>query len=234
MKVSIIIPVYNEEKTILKILNAIKEEIKKIESFKFEIIVVDDNSNDKTSDILNKNKNLTDIIITNPKNFGKGYSIRQGINNHSGDLILIQDADLEYLPQEYTKLLTPFIKYEADVVYGSRFKSSNINRVLLFWHYLANQLLTFLSNLFSDLNLSDVETGYKVFRSDIIKQINLRENSFAFEIEVTQKIANIKPKPKFFEVGINYFGRTYEEGKKIGFKDAVAAIIAIFRYGLRL
>ena len=148
----------------------------------------------------------------------------------SGEIILIQDADLEYLPHNYKNLLEPFKEYEAQVVYGSRFKSTEASRVLFFWHMIANKIITFCSNIFSNLNLTDVETGYKVFRSDILKKIDLKENSFAFEIEITQKIAKIKPKLRIFEVGISYFGRTYDEGKKIGFKDALSALISIFKH----
>ena len=148
----------------------------------------------------------------------------------SGEIILIQDADLEYLPHNYKNLLEPFKEYNADVVYGSRLVYGEIHRVLFFWHVIANKIITFCSNLFTNLNLTDVETGYKVFKSDLLKKIDLKENSFAFEIEVTQKIAKIKPKLIIFEVGISYFGRTYNEGKKIGFKDAIYAIIAILKY----
>ena len=231
MKISIIVPIYNEEKTIIKVLNKIniiKDKINK----EFEIIVVDDGSIDGTKEILNKNNDLFDEIIDIERNQGKGNAIDEGFKKSSGDIIIIQDADLEYDPNEYPKLILPFEKFDADIVYGSRFRSSNINRVLFFWHSLANKIITLTSNIFSDLNLTDVETGYKVFRKEIIKNMNIEEKRFGFEIEITHKIANLKPKPKIFEVGVSYFGRTYEEGKKIGIKDAFRAIYCIMKFGL--
>ena len=230
MKVSVLVPLYNEEKTIVNILSKIQDEIKKLDKFNFEIIIINDGSNDNSKKLLEENPSHYNILISLSKNRGKGFAIREGLKKVSGEIILIQDADLEYLPHNYKNLLEPFEQYEAQVVYGSRFKSTEASRVLFFWHMIANKIITFCSNIFSNLNLTDVETGYKVFRSDILKKIDLKENSFTFEVEVTQKIAKIKPKLRIFEVGISYFGRTYNEGKKIGFKDSIYAIIAILKY----
>jgi len=230
MKVSILVPLYNEERTIISILSKIQNEIKKLSNFSFEIIVVNDGSNDNSKKLLEENSSLYTKLISFNNNQGKGFAIKEGLKKISGEIVLIQDADLEYLPHNYNNLLEPFQKYEAQVVYGSRFKSSKTNKVLLFWHMIANKIITFFSNFFSNLNFTDVETGYKVFRSDVIKKIDLKENSFAFEVEITQKIAKIKPKLKIFEVGISYIGRNYNEGKKIGFRDAIYAFIAIIKY----
>ena len=231
MKVSVIVPLYNEEKTIVNILSKIQDEIKKLDKFNFEIIIINDGSNDNSKKLLEENPSLYNTLISLSDNRGKGFAIREGLKKVSGEIILIQDADLEYLPHNYKNLLEPFEKYNADVVYGSRLIYAELHRVLFFWHVIANKIITLCSNLFTNLNLTDIETGYKVFRSDVLKKIDLKENSFAFEIEVTQKIAKIKPKLIIFEVGISYFGRTYNEGKKIGFKDSIYAIIAIFKYG---
>ena len=230
MKISIVVPLYNEERTIINILSKIQNEIKKLNEFNFEVIIINDGSNDNSKKLLEENSNLYNTLISFNKNRGKGFAIKEGLKKISGEIILIQDADLEYLPHNYKNLLEPFKEYEAQVVYGSRFKSTEASRVLFFWHMIANKIITFCSNIFSNLNLTDVETGYKVFRSDILKKIDLNENSFAFEIEITQKIAKIKPKLRIFEVGISYFGRTYDEGKKIGFKDALSALISIFKH----
>ena len=227
MKLSIIIPCFNEENTIKEIIQKINDQ----NDINKELIVVDDFSTDKTRTILeNELKNEVDEIILNPKNFGKGYAIRKGIEKASGDFILIQDADLEYDPADYKRLLNPIQKGFADVVFGSRFLGSNERRVLYFWHTIGNKFLTLLSNMFSNLNLTDMEVGYKVFRSSIIKDINLKENRFGFEPEITAKIA--KKNIKIYEVGINYFGRKYSEGKKITWKDGFSALRCIIYYNI--
>ena len=227
MKVSIIIPCYNEETTIKEIINKINTQ----SNIDKEIIVVDDNSQDKTREILQQDiKKSIHKIILNDKNYGKGYSIKKGIEIASGDCILIQDADLEYNPSDYNKLLDPIINNVADVVYGSRFIGTSKRRVLYFWHTVGNKFLTLLSNMFSNLNLTDMEVGYKVFRSKVLKEIELQENRFGFEPEITAKIA--KKNIRIYEVGINYFGRKYSEGKKITWKDGFSAIRCIVRYNL--
>lgn len=232
MKVSILIPAYNEERTIIQILKKVNDKIKEIKYFSFEIVIVDDFSNDKTLILLDQNKQLYSLLIKNDRNYGKGFCIRKALNLINADIVLIQDADLEYSPSDYNLLLKPFLDLNADVVYGSRFRFGEYSRVLLFWHSVANRLITLLSNIFSNLNLTDIETGYKLFKLDKLKKINLLENSFAFEIEVTIKLAKLKPSIKFYEVGISYNGRSYEEGKKIGLLDAFKAIYCILKYGL--
>ena len=232
--VSIIIPIYNEFNTIIKLLNIINDEIKKIDKYKFEVILVDDHSSDNSINLIKQNSHLYNKLIINDKNYGKGHAVRKGIYQSNGEIILIQDADLEYLPENYLNLLKPFDSTNADVVYGSRFRTTHSNRVLFFWHYVANTIITFLSNCFTNLNFSDVEVGYKLFKRDIFKNINLIENSFSFEIEVTHKISRIKPKLRIFEVGISYYARDYSEGKKIGFKDAIIAVYCILKYGFKL
>jgi glycosyltransferase involved in cell wall biosynthesis len=227
MKISIIIPCFNEEKTISLVINKILSNY----TGEKEIIVIDDFSNDKTREILKTDlKNKIDKLILNTKNYGKGFSIREGINIAEGDMVLIQDADLEYDPSDYAKLIKPIEKGVADVVYGSRFLGGEEKRVLYFWHTLGNKFLTTLSNMFSNLNLTDMEVGYKLFKSDVIKDINLLENRFGFEPEVTAKIA--KKKIRIFEVGISYYGRKYEDGKKITWKDGISAIRCIVKYNL--
>ena len=227
MKISVIIPCYNEVKTI-------KEIISKVLNYKDlnkEIIVIDDNSTDGSLEILKDElKNVIDILLVNSKNFGKGYSVKRGIEVATGDIIIIQDADLEYDPSDYPRLIDPIIKNYADVVYGSRFIGSDQKRVLHYWHSLGNAWLTMLSNIFTDLNLTDMEVGYKAFRSSVIKDIQLKENRFGFEPEITAKIS--KKKIRIFEVGVKYYGRTYSEGKKIGWKDAVSAIRCIILYNI--
>ena len=227
MKLSIIIPCFNEQNTISLVIDKILSSY----TGEKEIIVIDDCSNDKTREILNSNlKNKIDKLILNPKNYGKGYSVRKGINIAEGEVILIQDADLEYDPSDYPKLLNPIINNYADVVYGSRFKSSEETRVLFFWHTVGNKLLTLLSNIFTNLNLTDMEVCYKAFRSKLIKDINLVENRFGFEPEITAKIA--KKNARIYEVGVKYFGRTYADGKKINWKDGFSALRCIIKYNV--
>ena len=227
MKISIVIPCFNEKNTILDII----EKVKKESIYEKEIFVIDDYSTDGTREILEKTSSQDNFkLILNKQNFGKGYSVRQGIAAASGDIILIQDADLEYDPSDYPKLIEPIKKGYADVVYGSRFVGSDEKRVLFYWHRVGNFILTTLSNMLSNLNLTDMENCYKVFRSETIKSINLKENRFGFEPEVTAKIA--KKNCKIYEVGVKYYGRTYDQGKKIGWKDGISAIRCIFKYNL--
>jgi len=224
--ISIIIPVYNEEKTIERVIDKVIAQ----SDFNKEIIIVNDNSTDATKSLIEQ-KYLNYVkLINNKINTGKGFCIKTGINNSNGDIILIQDADLEYDPINYKKILTPLINDKADVVYGSRFLGDGEKRVLFFWHRVGNFILTLLSNAFTNLNLTDMEVGYKAFKSRIIKSISLKENRFGFEPEVTAKIA--KKKLRIFEVGISYYGRTYAEGKKINWKDGFAAIYCILKYNL--
>jgi glycosyltransferase involved in cell wall biosynthesis len=224
MKLSIIIPCYNEISTIEKIVEKIKKNYKHIH----EIIIVDDFSTDGTRQKI-ENLNV-DRVIYNNSNYGKGFSIRKGIEQASGDIILIQDADLEYEPQDYYKLIAPIKEGSADVVYGSRFVGSSQKRVLFFWHRVFNYFLTLLSNMFTNLNLTDMECGYKLFKHDVIKNINLKENRFGFEPEITAKISKLDI--KIYEVGVQYHGRDYSQGKKITWKDGIAAVYCIFKYNL--
>jgi glycosyltransferase involved in cell wall biosynthesis len=225
IKISIIIPCYNEEKYISTLLTNINKQRK---LFNLEIIVVDDGSKDKTKEILNKYKKIINKIVIKKKNEGKGSAIRQGLNYVTGKYTLIQDADLEYSPFDYTKIFYPLFKYNADAVYGSRFISNEARRIIYFKNELANKFLTYISNIVSGLNLSDIEVGYKVFKTSILKSLDLKEKSFGFEIETTMKLA--KNNYKIFEVGISYNGRTYAEGKKIRSIDGVLALFYIFKY----
>ena len=226
MKISIIIPCFNEEKTLSKIVDKVLQ----FKLYEKEIIIVDDCSKDNTPIIIN------DLIlkfneiksIKHEKNYGKGAGIKSGVKMATGDIILIQDADLEYNPEDYKSLLEPFLKTDADVVYGSRFLGGKYIRLSFFWHYVANRILTTLCNTFTNLNMTDMETGYKLFKSDAIKSIDLKEQSFGIEPEITVKLA--KKKYIFYEVPISYSGRSYDEGKKIGLKDAFIAVYCIIKY----
>ena len=231
MKLSIIIPCYNEYLTIEKIIEKVNFYLSKKDKYQYEIIVIDDYSSDGTRKILqNKLINKISKLILNDKNYGKGFSVREGINASSGDIILIQDADLEYDPDDYSKLIAPIENNIADVVIGSRFIGADEKRVLFYWHSLGNKILTTLSNCFSNLNLTDMENCYKVFRAEVIKPIKLYENRFGFEPEIIAKIA--KKDLRIYEVGVKYYGRKYSEGKKITWKDGFSAIRCIIYYNL--
>jgi len=226
MKVSIIVPCYNEERTLEKIINKVLN----FKKFEKEIIIVDDFSIDNSRSIILKlsMSNQEISYIFHNFNFGKGTAIKSGISKATGDVILIQDADLEYDPNDYSNLLVPFEVSDADVVYGSRFLGGSYVRLHYFWHYIANKILTTLSNLFTNLNMTDMETGYKLFKREVINSINIKEKSFGVEPEITLKLA--KKKYVFYEVPISYKGRSYEEGKKIAIKDAFRAVYCIIKY----
>ena len=227
MKVSVIIPCFNERGTIEQVVDAVRAA--PIENI--EIVVVDDGSTDGTVDVLKeKVAKRADRIIYQPRNQGKGAALRAGFAAATGDIILVQDADLEYNPTDYPVLLAPILSGNADVVFGSRFLGGRPHRVFYFWHMVGNRFLTLLSNMLTNLNLTDVETCYKAFRASLLKNLDLRENGFGFEPEVTAKLA--KTRCRIYEVGISYSGRTYAEGKKVNWKDGVRAIYAILRYNL--
>jgi len=227
MKLTIIIPCFNEVNTIRQIIDKIIE----INNYEKEIIVIDDFSTDGSRQILSEIEKISiSKLILNERNYGKGYCIKKGIEEATGDIVIIQDADLEYDPSDYKKLIEPIHKNQADVVYGSRFIGSEEKRVLYYWHTVGNKFLTTLSNMFTNINLTDMECCYKAFKTEIIKKIDLKENRFGFEPEVTAKLA--KKNIRIYEVGIKYFGRKYSDGKKITWKDGFAAIYCIIYYNV--
>jgi len=227
MKLSIIIPCYNE-------LNTLKDIIKAVRKFHYnnkEIILIDDFSSDGTRDLIRKSiEAKVDKVIFHNKNIGKGAAIRSGIKDATGDIVVIQDADLEYDPEEILKVIEPILNGKADVVYGSRFVGATPHRVLYFWHLIGNKLLTILSNMFTNITLTDMETCYKAFKREVIQSITIEEDRFGFEPEITAKVA--KMNCRIYEVGISYYGRTYEDGKKIGWKDGISALRCIIKYNL--
>ena len=226
MKLSVIIPCFNEERTIKDLINAVKNS----GIANQEIIVIDDYSTDGTRNILKNLKDNDIKLFFHSSNKGKGAALRTGFKEATGDICIVQDADLEYDPKEYSEMIAPIIKNKADVVFGSRFQGGRPHRVVYFWHRMGNGFLTLLSNIFTDLNLSDMETCYKAFRTEIIKSIKIKENRFGFEPEITAKIS--KMNLRIYEIGISYYGRTYSEGKKIGWKDGLKAIYCILKYNL--
>ena len=230
---SIIIPCYNEVNTIRHIIKKVIRYLQFYNFNNFEIIIVDDNSDDGTKEILNKFSTEKNIkVLTHDKNLGKGAALQTAFSNATGDIFIIQDADLEYDPSDYDKLLLPFFEANADVVYGSRFiGGGKYVRIHFFWHFIANKIITFICNMFTNLNLTDVETGYKAFKNSCLNGIKLKEKSFSFEPEITIKLA--KKNCKFFEVPISYNGRSYNEGKKIGLIDAFIALKAIIFYSIK-
>ncbi|MEQ8713656.1 MAG: glycosyltransferase family 2 protein [Cyclobacteriaceae bacterium] len=234
MKVlSVVIPVFNEEKTIIEVLNSVFS-VDLGSDLEVQVIVVDDCSSDKSTDLIEDyisgHSDRKTSLVRHEQNMGKGAALRTGISHATGDYIIIQDADLEYDPNEYRLLLQPILDGRADVVYGSRFMGGKPHRILFFWHSIGNKILTMMSNAATNLNLTDMETCYKLFKADIIKSIDLKENRFGFEPEVTAKVARI-PGIRIYEVGISYYGRTYAEGKKINWKDGFRALYCILKYG---
>lgn len=227
-KLSIIMPVYNEERWIKKAISRVLAT--KLPKIKMELIVVNDGSTDKTSKVLKTIRNRNVRVINQRKNQGKGAAIRKGLKEIAGDVVIIQDADLEYNPSEYKKLFEPFLSMGADVVYGSRFTGEGPHRVLLFWHYVGNWLLTLVSNAFTNLNLTDMETGYKMFTATVAKRLKIEEDRFGFEPEFTAKIS--KMGCRVYEVGVSYSGRNYSEGKKINWKDGMRAMYCILKYNI--
>jgi len=225
MKLSIIIPCYNERGTILNLVNAVKASPVADK----EIIIVDDCSSDGTRDILRETvEAMVDRVIYHDVNKGKGAALRAGFQHATGDIVVVQDADMEYDPREYPVLMKPILDGKADAVFGTRFQGGDAHRVVYFWHMVGNRILTLLSNMLTNLNLTDMETGYKMVKRNVLQKITLVENRFGFEPEITAKLA--RSKCVIYEVGISYSGRTYEEGKKIGFKDGLRAIYAIIKY----